>query len=206
LAVVADLAAELVAAPLDLDVLAELVAIALGAAVVAELATGVPSSTRLPGAGDAVIAERGGGGVGGAIAVGHEERGLVATCSVAATTRRPCSLAREWRTGGMSAAGRRSRRWRKSRRVAGWTSLVYNSHSFLYSFGGCAPRAVTSRARRGRCSGSAALEAAALVAGPRLAIGLDVAASPTRRRWRRQAVDHEELANGRGIDVERPTV
>jgi len=54
--VVADLAAELVAAPLDLDVLAELVAIelvaavvrieALVAAVVAEHVTGVPSSTR----------------------------------------------------------------------------------------------------------------------------------------------------------------
>jgi len=43
-AVLAVLAAELVAASLDLDVLAELVAIALVAAVVAEHVTGVPSS------------------------------------------------------------------------------------------------------------------------------------------------------------------
>jgi hypothetical protein len=43
--VVAELAAELVAAPLDRDVLAELVAIVLVAAVVAELAIGVLALT-----------------------------------------------------------------------------------------------------------------------------------------------------------------
>jgi hypothetical protein len=43
--VVAELAAELVAAPLDLDVLAELIAIALVAAVVARSPPGMPSST-----------------------------------------------------------------------------------------------------------------------------------------------------------------